>query len=183
MASTNEEVMLVQSIIESPIFTTVVGFILGVVGTQISSFIKWSKSKKEFKLFNEMIQKEYVAPIRSALEKFYNDSDMYLTNEIENALGDNVKRLNYLKNEEINYLNSSNQFKMIRLIEFTSSYFCQIKGALQLIGFQQPYAPKQDYLNYKNGNKKTIDQLSNSYDNNKEDYLRMVIDHLPTEEK
>lgn len=164
------------------IFTTLlsvfIGFLLGILGQFASSKIKEHKDKKEFKRFNKMITKEYVEPYHALADVYFNASDSSTKDDLINTLAESVRKIGYLKEEELRFLKSDNQFIMIRLIEFTKIYFNQSIGILKTYSFQNPTANQEDYDKEKEIHRENVNELRKKYSEQKEKYLNLEVDSI-----
>lgn len=166
----------------SEIFTTLlsvfIGFLLGILGQFVSSKTKEHKDKKEFKRFNKMITKEYVEPYHSLSDLYFNAGDSSTKDDLINTLAESVRKLGYLKEEELRFLKSDNQFRMIRLIEFTKIYFNQSLEVFKKYSFQDPTANREDYDKEKEVHRENVNELRKKYSEQKEKYLNLEVDSI-----
>jgi len=153
-----------------------VGFLLGILGQFASAKIKERKDRKEFEGFNEMITTEYVEPYRKLSEGYFNEDASVSNGEVTAYLSKSITSLTYLKTEEISFLKTDNQFKMIRLIEFTKSYFRESQRILNEYSFQSPLPGPKD--SDKEMHREKIDKLEEEYKNKKEKYLNLKAEKL-----
>lgn len=158
--------------------SVLLGFILGILGQVALSKIKESKDKKEFKKFEEMITKEYINPYHELSEDYFGEVNSVSNSDLRALMVTLTKRINHLKEEEIHFLKIDNQFKMIRLIEFTKGYFQQSVEILNTYSFQYPNATQEDYANEKETHRKKIEKLRTKYTNKKEKYLNLEVDSI-----
>ena len=158
--------------------SVVLGFLLGILGQFALSQIKESKDKKEFKKFEEMIKKEYINPYHELSESYFGGVNSISNNDLRTLILTLTKRINHLKEEEIRFLKNDNQFKMIRLIEFTKGYFQKSIEILNTYSFKYPNATREDYDNEKETHRKKIEKLRTKYTNEKEKYLNLEVDSI-----
>ena len=158
--------------------SVLLGFFLGVLGQVALSKIKESKDKKEFKKFEEMITKEYVNPYHELSEDYFGGVNSVSNTDLTGFLVTLTKRINYLKEEEIHFLKSDNQFKMIRLVEFTKVYFHQSLETLNTYSFQPPNATQEDRDKDRETHRDKIEELGIKYASKKEKYLNLEIDSI-----
>lgn len=114
-------------------------FLLGVLSTVIIPatvfIINKLKLYYQYKRISDLIKDRYSFDDKF-LEKY--NSRIELERELNHQSGENIKRLTYLKQNEIIYMNSDNKEKIIRLIEYTKMYNLQIEKELENKEFVQP---------------------------------------------
>lgn len=93
--------------------TELITFIFGVLISFAVFSIKWAYVTKKFYDFKAMLDREYILK-----DNFSGVSSEVVTTEYEN----NVQRIDYLIKNEISNINYINQFKFIRIAEFTKMY-------------------------------------------------------------
>lgn len=180
-------VIELKDLLNSSFFTTLLGFILGLMSQLILSKIKESKKNKkdneEFRVFKEMISTVYIKPFHEELEKYSLESNRTTYSELIPYTTSAEKRLIFLKEEEISFLKSDNQFKMVRLIEFTKTYFKEARRVLNFYTFKPLDANNEDYDKDKDIQLENIRILKLSYEKNKNDYMNLKTDLLLLEDE
>lgn len=175
-------VIELKDLLNSSFFTTLLGFILGLMSQLILSKIKENKKNKkdneEFRVFKEMISNVYIKPFHEELEKYSLESDRTTYSKLIPYTTSAENRLIFLKEEEISFLKSDNQFKMVRLIEFTKTYFKEARRVLNFYTFKPLDANNEDYDKDKDIQLKNIRILKLSYEKNKNDYMNLKTDLL-----
>lgn len=169
-------------LLNSSFFTTLLGFILGLSSQIILSKIQGNRKKKkdeaEFSIFEEMIWKDYVTPFHKILEDYSKGSGRSEYSKLTGYTKSAENRLIFLKEQEITFLNSDNQFKMVRLIEFTKTYFKEARGVLNFYTFKPLNASAEEYDKDKKIQEKNIEILKTSYEKNRENYMDLKTDIL-----
>lgn len=114
-------------------------FLLGVLSTVIIPVTVFIINKLrlhyQFKRISDLIKDRYSFDDEH-LEKY--NSRIKLERELDHQSGENIKRLTYLKQNEVIYMNSDNKEKVIRLIEYTKIYNLQVGKELKNKKFVQP---------------------------------------------
>lgn len=129
--------------------------------------------KYQFYKFKKMIDKEYIKSIENIIKNYHS----YDTNPARDEIGKKVKKLDYLLANEINYLNSNNKFKIIRLIEYTKICFSKLIKVSDTYGFNPitaSYNSKKD--------KEKSEKLKNivqKYKDTRAKYIKLEIDDFP----
>lgn len=153
-----------------------IGFILGLIPPLIKGLYNRIRSLKKKIEFMNLIKNTYILPIHKLLLDARNSKVDVLTiiNEIESL----VKKLSYLKNEELEYLNSEEQFFYIRVIEFAKRKLYLIHT--QLKGYK--YVPMQEgnitrqHNEYEKENINKSLEIIDEYLDNVDDYAKLNID-------
>lgn len=175
-------IILSSTQFDTQLIITISSFILGIVASQLNIAIKALINSCKFKNFDEMIDKSYINSFHKLLDKYSKETNfkkkIKIEEEIKKHIKKNVERLNYLKEEEISFLNTDNQFKIVRLIEFTKSYFKVSEDALTYYSFHSPDDTEEDYNKDYEERKKIIIKVKKSYKKNKKDYLNLKTDFL-----
>lgn len=177
-----------EEIVSSDNTLATISLIVSIVGTiiipLIYSLIKLYLLKRELKSFERLVQEDYIKEVDDLIEKYGYDSDPILNDEINSKL----LRISFLKNEELIYLNTTNQFKMIRLIELVRSYLKNIKDITEIYFFRQPFPSldeqEQEAIKYEksiNIKKNALLTLKTAFHDNKRDYVLLKKDHLITD--
>ena len=168
----------ITTLLSTPVATTFLGFLLGVFGQSISKRRKKKKDIKEFNSFDSMIMNDYIIPIDNLLEEYFSARNPDDVSLIKRRIKDVIERLEYLKENEIYFIKTDNQFKMIRLIEFTKSYFYQINEALDYYSFTQPTANRKEYKRDTITHEKKVKKIQENYSKKKSNYLNLKLDQL-----
>lgn len=131
-------------------------FLLGILSTIIIPLCiaAYNKFERKYKInrFRHFVFSEYVEDIT------------YLSDQ--EKLFDNIKRLNYLKDEEIIHINKY-CFEYIRIIEFSTMF---LKQSLDIVKNYDLQKEKNKHLE--------LEKLKNKYINNLKNYYELKIDHL-----
>lgn len=155
---------------------TITGAITTLIIPACIKIYQVCRDKYQFCKFKKMIDKEYIKPIENTIKDYHS----YIENPPRKEIENKSKKLDYLLKNEINYLKSNNQFKIIRLIEYTKSCFCALNNVSNDYGFKAPNDPydfKKD--------KETSIELKNivqKYKDTREKYIKLEIDNFPLEE-
>jgi len=169
-------------LLNSSFFTTLLGFILGLSSQIILSKMQENRKKKkdeaEFSIFEEMIWNDYVTPFHKILEDYSKGSGRLEYSKLTGYTKSVENRLIFLKEQEITFLNSDNQFKMVRLIEFTKTYFKEVRIVLNFYTFKPLNASAEEYDKDKKIQEKNIEILKVSYEKNREKYMDLKTDIL-----
>ncbi|EHR37231.1 hypothetical protein ACWOB1_06620 [Facklamia languida] len=153
-----------------------IGFLLGLIPPLCKGIYTYLRSLKRKNDFKNLIIKIYILPIKENLKDAKSGSiDVKsITDKIE-SMG---KKLSYLKNEELKFLNSEEQFFYIRVLEFTKSKLCLICNKLKdynYVSFQKDNTIRQvNEFEEENINKSL--EIIDEYINNVNDYAKLKTD-------
>lgn len=107
---------------DSEFLTQILYILAGAIISQIFPLLNFifikCKHRYELSKIKKMIYHEYVNPLEEMLDDISTETDHIFREELHNS----VERIEYLKENEIKYLNSEIQFEIIRMIEYTKSY-------------------------------------------------------------
>lgn len=119
-----------------------------------------------------MLFEEYVNPLVKLTDKLDSKRKENYKKEVLRI----IKRLNYVLENEIAYLNSENQFKIIRMIEYTKSYLANIHKILTDYTYQsmQAVANEEDMIQ----DRTKIKELTKHYKDTIDKYSSLEIDQL-----
>ena len=117
--------------------------------------------------------REYIKPIENIIKDYHS----YGKNPPSKEIAEKTKKLDYLLKNEINYLNSSNQFKIIRLIEYTKFCFSKLIKVSNSYGFKS-MAPSSDLKEDKEKSEK-LKNIVQKYKDTRERYIKLEIDNFP----
>jgi len=133
------------------------------------------RDKNQFDKFKKMIDEEYIKPIENTIKDYHS----YIENPPREEIENKSKKLDYLLKNEINYLNSNNQFKIIRLIEYTKCCFRELNNVSIYYGFKAP----DDSYDFKEDKEKSIElkNIVQKYKDTREKYIKLEIDNFPLE--
>ncbi len=150
---------------------------VSVIGTlaipYMNSLYKKYKLKVEFEKFEELIHTEYIEKMNRSIDT-YSDRT---SNDFRIFLKEVQVRLKKLKQEEILYINSENQFKMIRLIELVKQYF-EIMSKVEYFREQTIEGMIEQHNKHIEWKKKEFKKIQNIYNEVKTDYLELRKDNL-----
>lgn len=131
-------------------------FLLGVLSTIIMPLciIVYNKFERLYKIkkFKNFVFSEYIEEITYSSDR--------------ERLFDNIKRLNYLKNEEIVHINKY-CFEYVRIIEFSTIFLKQSLDIMENYSFQEEKNKQLD-----------LEKLKGRYLKNLKKYYELKIDHL-----
>jgi hypothetical protein len=152
---------------------TITGAIITLIIPAINKVYHHCKNKHQFDDFKNMIDKEYIKPIEDLVGNYKS----YEMNTEKSKIQDKLKKLDYLLENEIVYLNTDNKFKIIRLIEYTK--FCFKK--LIEVSDEYGYSPlTASYNSDKDKEKvKKLNKVVQEYKNTREKYINLEIDDFP----
>lgn len=152
---------------------TITGAITTLIIPACIKFYQVRRDKHQFDKFKEMIDEEYIKPIENTIKDYHS----YIENPPREEIENKIKKLDYLLKNEINYLNSNNQFKIIRLIEYTKSCFSKLNKASIDYGFRAP----DDSCDFKEDKEKSIElkNIVQKYKDTREKYIKLEIDNFP----
>lgn len=141
--------------------TVIIGTIPGLVR------IVYQKCKV-FK-FQKMIKKLYIVPIFECAKR---NRDL---NELNKMMCKSMKRLIYLKEKELVFINGSMQFEMIRVVEFSLSLIKKIDELSKAYEFKDTVVNENTCI-FNNEQIKQISYLEDSYDEKMNKYRTLSID-------
>ncbi|BAO07828.1 hypothetical protein [Enterococcus mundtii] len=141
--------------------TVIIGTIPGLVR------IVYQKCKV-FK-FQKMIKKLYIVPIFECAKR---NRDL---NELNKMMCKSMKRLIYLKEKELVFINGSMQFEMIRVVEFSLSLIKKIDELSKAYEFKDTVVNENTGI-FNNEQIKQISYLEDSYDKKMNKYRTLSID-------
>lgn len=166
------------------LIVSVLAFIVSITGTLI---IPWRKDKKEKKQlqheldnFKNMLVEEYLKEFTELVDKV-RDTKSYLLSDAATQLeiisGKKTVRLKYMLENELIYLSSENQFKLIRMTQFTMAYFANTQKILNVYSFNSN-ENKGEELKVEELNK-----LTDAYLLKIEKYANLETDYLVSEKE
>lgn len=151
-------------------------FILGVFSSIVIPVVifvikslKNMKSKKDFII---LIKKEYVEPITSSYVKTYS-AEQY-KESLKCEIGEVIKRLEYLKKNELIYLTTENQFYFLRVVEYTLSLQEHLQDIAEEYEFKDTTIKEPDYRETKLVRDKVLNEIQ-SYEENVKKYAELKI--------
>lgn len=184
-AANNTEVIESASVNDIGTTIAIISVVVAIVGTLIMPYVVYKfkiyKLNEEMKDFEKLIAEMYIKDLNNLIENYDLDSDV----KIKKCIDDKIAKLSYLKSEELIHLNSDNQFKMIRLVEFTKAYIKNISDVINMHGILQPFHSEETEIaeNIKISKvfdlkEKALTLLKQGYENNKTDYTELRKDYL-----
>lgn len=153
-----------------------------VVGAIISQFfplLNWCHkkytNKKKLRKIKNMMYKEYINPLKEALENINTKTDPAFRHELDDA----ICRLEYLQEHEIKYLSSEIQFEIIRVIEYTTSYLKKLEDIIMHYEYANLKSVPSEQVD-KEYNKKITKgkKLTTHYKNTIDEYIKLQRDNL-----
>ena len=148
----------------------IISFALGLAVSGIVSLINKAYLAFNFWKFKKLIRHEYIDK----------------ANEVQKldilTLGKLVETLTFLRDNEIKYISTKDQFKYIRLIEFARSYIQLLIELAKSYGFRTPYDKKKEeheLIKY-NEAREIINQR---YTEKLSQYIGLKVDSMLTEEE
>lgn len=148
----------------------IISFALGLAVSGIVSLINKAYLAFNFWKFKKLIRHEYIDK----------------ANEVQKVdilrLGKLVEELTFLRDNEIKYISTKDQFKYIRLIEFARSYIQLLIEFAKSYGFRTPYDKKKEeheLIKY-NEAREIINQR---YTEKLSQYIGLKVDSMLTEEE
>lgn len=160
------------------IINVLIGAISALLIPTVTFFYRSHKKRSDFKKVKKMIFSEYISPIEELTDTLtaktyaiYSATIMYTS-----------QRLDYLLNDEVKYMNSENQFAIIRLIEYTKIYLKAVSDILNAYTFvgPEPSASHSEEVEKKGPKIKIITQ---KYKQTIDDYINLKIDRFPKDKK
>ena len=150
-----------------------VGFLTAIF-IPLSSFLyNHYKNKKELEEVRNMIFKEYVDPIDQKVEELSYET-YYDFSSLIDKKEEGLKRL--LENE-IKFMNSENQFKIIRMIEYTKMYLYLSDRKLIIYTYvNNPLAPIENVV--VSNIPSDLRDLTKAYKITLDDYINLKRDRL-----
>ena len=152
---------------------TITGAITTLIIPACIKIYQICRDKCQFYKFKKMIDEEYIKPIENIIKDYHS----YGKNPPSKEIAEKTKKLDYLLKNEINYLNSSNQFKIIRLIEYTKFCFSKLIKVSNSYGFKS-MAPSSDLKEDKEKSEK-LKNIVQKYKDTRERYIKLEIDNFP----
>lgn len=157
-------------------------FAAGVISSIFIPFIVYLKNRIDDKCarkkFRLMIYNEYVEPIL----KLDFDNETYSTMR-EKALNEvhlNIKKLEYLKEKELTYLSSNNQFYFLRVVVCTNMLLKKIDVLFNSYEFEDPSLTVRIEDDKKTNYKNKINSYIDYYKSNIDKYADLKIDKFQT---
>lgn len=101
-------------------------FLIGAATAAFIPFISFLynkyKKRNDLKVIKEMIFREYIDP----LDKLTDSLSIDTSDEYRSKVFEKLKRLDYLLDSEVKYMNEENRFEVIRMIQYTMMYYKQV---------------------------------------------------------
>ena len=163
--------MVIGSTATTPDF--LVGFLTAIF-IPLSSFLyNCYKNKKELNEVKIMIFKEYVDTIDQYIEGLNQETSTDLTN----LLRKKKASLNSLLENEIKFMNSENQFKIIRMIEYTNMYLELAENKMIIYSYvNNPFSPIENEV--VSNIPSDLRDLTKAYKITLDDYINLKRDRL-----
>ncbi|MDT2981869.1 hypothetical protein [Enterococcus casseliflavus] len=99
----------------------IVSFIVGILSSIVFPLLIYVKNyivkKGERRSFKLMINNEYIKPLVKVFDEGLSDDET--KKRINRQVADILKKLDYLKTDELPFLTTDNQFYFIRVVEYT----------------------------------------------------------------
>lgn len=132
---------------------SLIALVVSITGTLIIPL--WNQRKKdkqlknEIKKFQQMIETEYVSDLNQEIDNLIQGSSNFSQQKFNSKFIDNnLKRLQYMLVNELIFVTSENQFKLIRMVEFTKMYYKNVDNIVKLYGIPEE-SNKADTLKIK----------------------------------
>jgi len=161
----NPNILSIASIIIAVVGTVLVPILIPITSWGVRKFTLWC----EFRKFKNMINENYIESIDEKIDK-----EDYLS--LTTVASDTVKRVEYLSSE-LAYLESGNQFEMIRYVEYIKSY-CKVISRISKL-----YTLPQNIKEEEKIKKKKVEEIREIFDVTKKDYIKLKRDKLLTNEE
>lgn len=150
-------------------------FLIGAATASFIPFISFGYRKytnwNDLRVVKKMIFKEYIDP----LDKLTDNLNMDTFTKYQSEAGKMVKRLEYLLENEVKYMNTENRFAVIRMIQYTKMYF---KAVLNKIIFYMHISPESKSNDVIERIPIEIKELTEKYKSTLDDYIRLKRDYL-----
>lgn len=147
----------------------IISFALGLAVSGIVSLINNACLAFNFWKFKKLIRHEYIDK----------------ANEVQKVdilrWGKLVEELTFLRDNEIKYISTKDQFKYIRLIEFARSYIHLLIELAESYGFRTPYDKKEEHELIKYNEAREI--INQRYTEKLSQYIGLKVDSMLTEEE
>lgn len=166
------------------LIVSILAFAVSIIGTLIIPLCKSRKEKKQLQQelvnFKKMLVKEYLKEFTDLVDiiretKSYLLSDVAL--QLEGISGKKTVRLKYMLENELIYISSQNQFKLIRMAEFTMAYFTTTQKILDTHSFNLDKS-KSEALKAEE-----LKRLTDTYLLKIEKYANLETDYLVSEKE
>lgn len=152
---------------------TITGAITTLIIPACIKIYQVCRDKYQFYKFKKMIDEEYIKPTENIIKNYHS----YSKNPPSKEITEKCEKLDYLLKNEINYLNSNNQFKIIRLIEYTKFCFSKLIKVSNSYGFK-PMTASSDFKEDKEKSIK-LKNIVQKYKDTREKYIKLEIDNFP----
>lgn len=166
------------------LIVSVLAFIVSITGTLIIPWCKDEKEKEQLQQeldnFKKMLVEEYLEEFTELIDEIFETKSYLLSDvasQLEEISGKKTKRLKYMLENELIYLSSKNQFKLIRMAEFTMAYFTNTQKILEV------YSPNLDRSKSEELKIKELKRLADNYLSKVEEYANLETDYLVSEDK
>ncbi|MDT2814350.1 hypothetical protein P7H75_05785 [Vagococcus carniphilus] len=153
-------------------WSLLLGIVSSLIIPVITSTVKYFNNKKSKKEFINLIRKEYVEPLTSSYVKTYS-AEQY-KERLKGEIGEVIKRLEYLKKNELIYLTTENQFYFLRVVEYTLSLQKHIQDIADEYEFTDTTIKEPDYHKTKLVRNKVMDEIQ-SYEKNVKKYAELKL--------
>lgn len=118
----------------------VLGFTLSIITQLITSIINYLNNKNKVRKFQQLIFNTYIKDIKVGLEH----SEVGNIGELKKNVSASIKKINYLLNNELSYLNTNQQFEAIRICELAKAKLKQVSDQLDVYSFKDTTAIEND---------------------------------------
>lgn len=166
------------------LIVSILAFIVSITGTLVIPWCKDEKEKEqlqqELDKFKKMLVEEYLEEFTELIDEIFETKSYLLSDvasQLEEISGKKTKRLKYMLENELIYLSSKNQFKLMRMTEFTMAYFTNTQKILEV------YSPNLDRSKSEEIKIKELKKLTDNYHLKIEEYANLETDYLVSEDK
>jgi len=156
------------------IINILIGAGVAVIIPIVTFFYRSYKKWKDLKKVKKMILSEYIDPIDELTDTL--SAETYDSYSARTKY--TIQRLEYLLNKEVKYMNSENQFAIIRLIEYTKMYLTGVIDTLNTYTF---VSPEPNVYRSEEIERKVpeIKNMTQKYKQTINDYINLKIDRFP----
>lgn len=166
------------------LIVSILAFIVSITGTLVIPWCKDEKEKEqlqqELDKLKKMLVEEYLEEFTELIDEIFETKSYLLSDvasQLEEISGKKTKRLKYMLENELIYLSSKNQFKLMRMTEFTMAYFTNTQKILEV------YSPNLDRSKSEEIKIKELKKLTDNYHLKIEEYANLETDYLVSEDK
>lgn len=161
------------------LIVSILAFAVSIIGTLIIPWCKERRNNKKLKNeldnFRGMLENEYTNELNKEIDKSSQDSSTFNEVKIKYILAKSDK-LRYMKENELIYVTSENQIKLIRLVEFTLTYYQDISSILSI--YPTPSANEENLKEIDKLKINALVSLKKLYLKNIKKYVNFEIDFI-----